>query len=392
MTAAQRLALRIVAGMTRQGTLHLTLPNGAQRSIGTGAPEAGLVVRDAAAVRRLLRHGLTGFAEAHMEGQLDTPDLVALLRWGAENRQAWLRHPLGRMLSAAQRFAHRLTPQRRHPRVRTMNDHYNLGNDFYAAWLDDTMTYSSARFARPDDHLVDAQRNKYRTIADHVGLRPGMRVLEIGCGWGGFTEYAARERGCEVLAITVAEEHAAYARKRMADQGLSDLVQVELRDFREVHGSFDAVVSIEMIESVDETQWPALFRAVADNLVPGGRAVLQIITIPDHAWESYRARTDFIRQYIFPGGQLPAPKVLRGLARHTGLSVEQVETFGLDYARTLAMWRQRFETSWPELQRAHDLDERFRRMWLVYLALCETGFAIGRTNVEQWVFAHAGRP
>jgi cyclopropane-fatty-acyl-phospholipid synthase len=268
-----------------------------------------------------------------------------------------------------------------------MNDHYNLSNQFYERWLDETMTYSSARFDRPDESLEQAQRNKYRSIADHAGIGPGMRVLEIGCGWGGFAEYAASERDCDVVAITLSTEQASYARKRMAEHGLSDRVDIRVQDFREIEGEFDAIVSIEMIESIDETHWPALFAMISRSLGSGSRAALQVITIEDSEWERYRSRADFIQQYIFPGGQLPAPNVLRRLAAGAHLDIEKIEVFGLDYARTLAAWGTRFEAAWPELSTRHGLDERFRRMWTLYLTLCEAGFRIGRINVEQWVFA-----
>jgi cyclopropane-fatty-acyl-phospholipid synthase len=267
-----------------------------------------------------------------------------------------------------------------------MNQHYNLGNDFYAAWLDPSMTYSSARFQGPGQTLEAAQRNKYRVIAAQVGLKPGMRVLEIGCGWGAFAEYAAHEIGCEVVGITLSEEHGAYAAKRMANSGVADLVEIRIEDFRRTKQTFDAIVAIEMIESIDETQWPALFHAISGNLEPGGLAAMQVITIADRHWEAYRKRADFIQQFIFPGGQLPAPRVLRELSAEAGLLVEQVETFGPDYSRTLIAWKRAFRESWPKLQEAHRLDERFRRMWELYLILCDAGFRTGRINVEQWVF------
>jgi cyclopropane-fatty-acyl-phospholipid synthase len=224
-------------------------------------------------------------------------------------------------------------------------------------------------------------------MADHAGIEPGMRVLEIGCGWGGFAEYAASARGCDVTAITLSTEQADYARKRIAERGLTDRVDIRVQDFREVEGEFDAIVSIEMIESVDESHWPALFAAIAHRLRPGAKAAMQIITIEDSEWERYRSRADFIQQYIFPGGQLPAPKVLRRLADEARLEVEKIETFGPDYARTLGVWRSRFQDAWPELSARNGLDERFRRMWELYLTLCEAGFRIGRINVEQWVFS-----
>jgi cyclopropane-fatty-acyl-phospholipid synthase len=382
----ERFGLWVFRLLARRGTLELTLPDGTIQVIGHDGPEASVSVHDYSAIQEVLRTGLTGFAEAHMDGRIDTPDLPQLLRWGVANQEAWFRHPLARMTLPFRAAWQKIRPERRHPKVLSMNDHYNLGNDFYAAWLDGTMTYSSARFSSPDEDLADAQRNKYRAIADHAGLEPGMRVLEIGCGWGGFAEYAAGERGCEVVGVTLSTEQAAYARIRMKDAGLDDRVEIRVEDFREVTGEFDAIVSIEMIESVDETHWPPLFETIAARLRPGGLAAMQIITIIDEEWERYRARADFIQQYIFPGGQLPAPKVLRRLATSSGLSVEQVETFGLDYARTLERWRERFDTRWEGLAAEHGLDERFRRMWDLYLSLCEAGFRIGRIDVEQWVF------
>ncbi len=386
MRSMERLGLAAMSRLAREGCLAIELPGGEVSIIGSGDPQARLQIADYSALRDIGRRGLLGFAEAYMDGRVDTPDLPGLLAWGVANQRAWFDHPVAAAARPVRSIWQRIIPERRHPRVRSMNDHYNLGNDFYRAWLDASMTYSSARFTSPDDSLEAAQRNKYRAIADRAGLRPGMRVLEVGCGFGGFAEYAAGERGCEVVGITVAEEHAAFARKRIAEAGLADRVSIDVRDFEEVTGSFDAVVSIEMIESIDETRWPALLETVARSLEPDARAVMQIITIVDSEWERYRTRADFIQQYIFPGGQLPAPKVLRRLAASSGLEVEQVDTFGLDYARTLQHWRQRFEDQWPELAVRHDLDDRFHRMWDLYLTLCEAGFRIGRIGVEQWVF------
>jgi cyclopropane-fatty-acyl-phospholipid synthase len=387
MKPAERFGLAVFRALVRNGSLELTLPAGTAVPVGAGSPSADLGIRHYGALAGILREGITGFAEAYMQGDLDTTDLRRLLAWGASNREAWFEHPLTRATFPVRRLLQKIRPERRHHRVRSMNDHYNLGNDFYSGWLDETMTYSSARFSTPAQPLAEAQLNKYRLIADHAGLRPGMRVLEIGCGWGGFAEYAASTRDCEVVGVTLSEEQAAAARKRMADAGLTERVDIRIEDFRDVQGQFDAVVSIEMIESVDERQWPALFAKIADSLRPGGLAAMQIITIADEEWERYRSRADFIQQYIFPGGQLPAPKVLREHADETGLSVEQVETFGLDYARTLSAWHASFDSQWPQLRDEHDLDERFRRMWDLYLLLCEVGFRIGRIDVQQWVFS-----
>jgi cyclopropane-fatty-acyl-phospholipid synthase len=389
--SAQRIVLQIVDRMARHGTLHLTLSDGTQATLGTGAPVADLTIGDATSVPELVRHGTMGFAEAYMQGRIGTSDIAALVRWGAANHDAWFSSLPGRVLGFLRGVWLQLRPERRHPRVQTMADHYNLGNEFYATWLDSTFTYSSARFQQPDQPLDDAQRHKYATIAAHAGLQPGMRVLEIGCGWGGFAEYAAREIGCSVVGITIAQEQAEFARKRMADLGLTDRVEIRLEDFRDTRGEFDAVVSIEMIESIDERQWPALFATIAARLKATGRAVMQIITIDDALWHRYRTNVDFIQQYIFPGGQLPAPQVLRKLSADVDLAVEQRETFGLDYARTLDHWRERFAAAWPSLDGTDGLDQRFRRMWDLYLTLCAAAFNTGRIDVEQWVFAGAPR-
>jgi cyclopropane-fatty-acyl-phospholipid synthase len=389
MTVSERLGLWVLSRLARSGQLTLTLPNGQVHRIGVGSPSADMTIVELSSIGDIIRSGLLGFADAHIDGRIETSNLPDLVEWGLANQASWFDHPISLATRPLRRVWQRARPGRRHPRVRTMSDHYNLGNEFYETWLDETMTYSSARFQHPDQSLRDAQINKYRSMADHVGLGPGMTVLEIGCGWGGFSEYAAAERDCSVVAITLSTEQADYASKRIAERGLTDLVEIRVQDFREVTGVFDAVVSIEMIESVDETQWPDLFDAISQRLVPGGRAAMQIITINDALWEGYRSRADFIQQYIFPGGQLPAPKVLRRLAAEAGLDIDQVETFGLDYARTLATWRRRFEASWPELSADHHLDERFRRMWDLYLTLCGAGFRIGRINVEQWVFGHS---
>ncbi|HEY6629520.1 MAG TPA: cyclopropane-fatty-acyl-phospholipid synthase family protein [Acidimicrobiia bacterium] len=386
MTPMMACGLWIFRRLAREGALEVEMPTGDRVTIGHGHPIADISIRDLGAILAILREGLNGFAEAYMSGRIDTSDLDRLIAWGLANQKAWFDHPLAVATSPIRRVWQRIRPDRRHSRVRTMNEHYNLGNDFYASWLDPTMTYSSARFQSPEQILEEAQRHKYRTIAEHAQLAPGMRVLEVGCGWGGFAEYAAIEIGCDLVGITLAKEHAGYAEKRIANAGLADRVEIRIEDFRSTTGTFDAVVSIEMIESIDERQWPDLFQTIFARLEPGALAAMQIITIADPYWERYRSRSDFIQQYIFPSGQLPAPKVLRRLSADAGLEVEQIETFGPDYARTLAAWRANFTESWDRIQSEHDLDERFRRMWHLYLTLCEAGFTLGRINVEQWVF------
>lgn len=387
MNYVRSLVLSVLSRLFPAGSVELALPGGTVATVGQGAPEADLLIEDYSVIPEMLRTGLIGFSEAYMDRRVQSSDLRRLFEWAGANKEIWLEHSAARATARLRRFWQRIRPESRHPRVRSMNDHYNLGNDFYEAWLDETMTYSSARFSNPDQPLEQAQKNKYRAIARHLQLKPGMKVLEIGCGWGGFAEFAAGELGCTVVGITLSVEQGAYAQKRMAEAGLADRVDIRIQDYRDVEGEFDAIVSIEMIESVDETQWPPLFDVMAARVKKGGRIGMQVITIENSEWELYRSRADFIQQYIFPGGQLPAPKILSGLANDAGLGVEQVETFGLDYARTLATWRQRFEKAWPELRIRHALDDRFHRMWDLYLTLCEAGFRMGRINVEQWVFS-----
>ncbi len=281
-------------------------------------------------------------------------------------------------------------------------------NDFYPAWLDETVTYSAALFppevlpvpprsgplpvstgpARRGE-LADAQRAKYARILDRAGLDPGDRVLEIGFGWGGFAEEAAR-RGVHVTGVTIAREQLTFAGKRLAQAGLSDLVDLRLLDFADIPdalepGSFDAVVSIEMIESIPQARWPELFAVTAGALRPGGRAVYQVIEIADDLFATYADREDFITTWIFPGGRLPSPAVVRGLATDAGLAEVDVHAFGASYARTLATWWRDVEGAFDDL-RALGFDDRFRRMWHYYLGYCQAGFEIGRIDVAQWTW------
>ena len=380
------LALRTFA---RQGSLTVTFPDGTRRRTGTSTPAAEIVVHDSEAGRSLLTSGSLGLAEAYIDGAIGTPDLLGLLRWGARNQERFV-SAIGTALRPLRSGWQRLAATTGHSSVETMADHYNLGNDFYAAWLDPTMTYSSARFGGPDVSLTDAQIRKYESIVQLAGIKPGMRVLEIGCGWGGFAEYAASNLDVAVTGLTIAEEQAAYARKRLAEAGMAGIADIRLEDFRNTQGRWDAVVSIEMIESVDETVWPALFDAFRERVVPGGKSVMQAITIRDDLFAGYRRRQDFIQRYIFPGGQCPSPAHIRRLASDAELEIQAVETFGPDYARTLAAWSDRFDLAWPAISSDPDagagLDERFRRMWRFYLAYCEAGFREGTIDVGQWVF------
>ncbi|HEX9168265.1 MAG TPA: cyclopropane-fatty-acyl-phospholipid synthase family protein, partial [Roseiarcus sp.] len=255
-------------------------------------------------------------------------------------------------------------------------------NAFYARWLDSSMTYSSARFESPDQSLGEAQRNKYEMLARAIGLERGRHILEIGCGWGGFAEFAAKEIGARVTALTISPAQHEFARKRMFDQGLAPMADVRLMDYRDVKGPFDHVASIEMFEAVGEAYWPSYFAKIRDVLSPGGRAGLQIITIRDELFRRYRERSDFLRKYIFPGGMLPSEGRLREEVDRAGLEWRAVVRFGQNYAETLKEWAASFETAWEEI-RKQGFDERFRRLWRFYLSYCEAGFRAERTDVVQ---------
>ena len=388
---AERSPNRQLSRLVRVG--RLTVHSGSRSILLAGTrpgPAVEITVHSRRAWLRILRGGALGFAEAYMLEEVDTPDLAEFFLWGALNQEAFREGRLGnRFFAAGRRIWQRLARDVRHRTVGSTAEHYNIGNDFYRAWLDETMSYSSARFERPSQDLAGAQRNKYAQLARLAEIRRGDRVLEIGCGWGGFAEYAAGELDCRVTAITLSEEMAAFTEKRLAQRGLEHLVDVRLEDFRQTVGTFDRVVSVEMIESIDEPQWPDLFAAIRSRLAPGGRAAMQAITISDAEWESYRRGRDFIQRYIFPGGQLPSPTVLETLAARHGLSIPEIDEFGGDYARTLREWHERFELAWPRLAEER-LDEHFRRMWKLYLAYCEAGFRLGRINVRQMALQPVG--
>lgn len=381
---AEGLVLALAA-RTAAGALSVTLPNGAEhlfRGTETGS-HAVLQVHHQRAFRRLLFGGALGFAEAYMAGECDSPDLTALLEFAIDNETALLRALDGQWWTPGlSRLRHLLRPNSKRGARRNIAQHYDLGNDFYALWLDPSMTYSAAVFERTGESLRAAQGNKYRRIAALAGIGPNDRVLEVGCGWGGFCAWAAREIGCSITATTISRAQYDYAGRRLQSEGLSGKVDLRLQDYRDLDGSFDRIVSIEMLEAVGEKYWPRYFAALRDRLAHGGRAALQVITIAEDRFDSYRRNVDFIQRYIFPGGMLPAPARLRDQVQRAGLAWHGCEGFGPHYARTLALWRRSFEAAWPQIQ-THGFDERFRRMWRYYLAYCEAGFNKGRIDVLQ---------
>jgi cyclopropane-fatty-acyl-phospholipid synthase len=367
------------------GRLAFVLPSGRVLQIEgkKSGPDARLIVRDFRFVSRVLAAGDIGFGEGFMAGEWDTPDLSALLEAFTANLDRLTRLLEGNLfVRAINILLHSLNRNNRRGSRRNILAHYDLGNAFYSRWLDPSMTYSSARYERPGQSLSEAQRNKYASLARQIGLGPDNHVLEIGCGWGGFAEFAAGEVGAKVTGITISPSQYEFARKRLFEQGLAEKADIRLVDYRDVEGRFDRVASIEMFEAVGEEYWPAYFRKISDVLSPGGRAGLQIITIRDELFEGYRNRADFIQKYIFPGGMLPSETRLRQETARAGLEWSDIVRFGQNYADTLAEWARRFEGAWDDIK-GLGFDERFRRLWRFYLSYCEAGFRTERTNVVQ---------
>lgn len=386
---ATRLALEIFDRLDG-GALAIELPDGTHLRAGHGPLVAHLRVRDHAVFDETLARGDIGFGESWMDGLWETDDLTGLLTLLSRNRARIGEAIYGRMFRMlGHRLSHLLRANTRAGSRRNIEAHYDLGNDFYALWLDPSMTYSAAVFDTPAESLHDAQLRKYRRILGELGAQAGQTILEVGCGWGGFAEVAATEFGCRVLGITLSPSQLAFAQARAERGGFADRVDFALCDYRDVRGQYDHVVSIEMIEAVGERFWPTYFAQLSTLLKPGGRCVVQAITIADALFKRYRRGTDFIQRYIFPGGMLPSPAEVGRQAQGAGLAVVGDFAFGRDYARTLAHWHCSFETQWPVIK-AQGFDERFRRMWRFYLAYCEAGFETGDIDVHHYVFAHVG--
>ncbi|MDR6663680.1 class I SAM-dependent methyltransferase [Tardiphaga sp. 866_E4_N2_1] len=385
-----RLALGFGSRL-RRGTLDVTLPDGRRVRLGgmEPGPAAEMTITSYAFASRLVNGGDIGIAEAYLHREWDTPDLTQFLYLFCVNHdliQVMLgNNPLMRFVQIVRHWFNRNTKRQARKNIYA---HYDIGNAFYSAWLDPSMTYSSAIFEDGTQDLTAAQNNKYRRLAEAIDLKPGQKVLEIGCGWGGFAEYAAKNYGAHVTGLTISTEQRDFARKRMQDAGLGDKVEIKFQDYRDERGQYDRIASIEMIEAVGEQFWPQYFSQLRDRLLPGGLIGIQAITIQDKFFQTYRREVDFIQRYVFPGGMLPSPEILKSLGARYGVPVIKERIFGLDYAKTLATWRDSFRAAWPSLTPL-GFDDRFRRLWEYYLAYCEAGFLSGNIDVRQVVFAKA---
>ncbi len=390
-------AVRAMLGRLTHGTLDLQGPDGRlMHVVGSQEPSAvraGMTVHDAQVFRRLLQSGDIGLAETFFEGLWTTPDLTALLTLGLLNRESLERAIYGSRWSALlHRLVHLLRRNTRAGSRRNIHAHYDLGNAFYRLWLDPSMNYSSGWFdGDAARSLEDAQQAKMARALAQAGVVAGQRVLEIGCGWGAVAELAA-SRGAHVTGVTLSTEQLAHAQARLAGAGLADRADLRLQDYRDLpaagDGPFDAIVSIEMFEAVGREYWDGYFQTLARCLAPHGRACIQTITVADALFDRYARSTDFIQQYVFPGGMLPSPSAFRAAAQRAGLVIENELAFGVDYAHTLDRWRLRFLEQLPQV-RAQGFDLRFVRLWEFYLAYCEAAFRTGNTDVMQFTLRHA---
>ena len=386
---AARTALKMLRRL-KHGTLTLQLPDGSLQRFGSGhAPMASLHLHNWKPCSAALRSGDIGFAESYIAGDWTTPHLTDLLELFIINRKevesaiygSWL----GRL---AYRVKHLLNRNTKANSQKNIHAHYDLGNAFYALWLDKTMNYSSAIFDSPDTTMVEGQHAKVRRALSLAQVKPGDRVLEIGCGWGALAEMAATEFSASVVGVTLSTEQLDWARQRMARLGVSDKADLRLQDYRDIgkttlDAPFDAICSIEMVEAVGRGYWPEYFQTVARLLKPGGHACIQSIVIADELFERYIGSTDFIQQYVFPGGCLPCPREFRAQAEAAGFDVVDEFSFGLDYARTLRMWRDAFLAQEARVLEL-GFDKRFIRIWEFYLCYCEAAFSQANTSVMQF--------
>ena len=386
----ERMLVAVIDRLHR-GKLTVNFPSGNARTLSgsqdmiDGQPfHAAWDLKSYRAIRRIFRKQSIGLAEAYMEGEWDSHDLTHLLELMAYNMDAmeasiqdW------NIVRTWNRVQHLLRSNTRRGSRKNIAYHYDLGNDFYRLWLDSSMTYSSAVFDEQHQDLSSAQENKYRRLAEELELKPHHRVLEIGCGWGGFAEFAARNYGCRIVCLTLSREQLNWANERIKRAGLSNLVEIRFQDYRDVQGEFDRIVSIEMFEAVGEEHWTSYFEQVRDCLTPDGRAGLQIISIANERYEGYRGNADFIQKYIFPGGMLPSEEKLDAHIQQAGLIKSGQTNFGLSYARTLELWRGEFLQSWDSIAEL-GYSDKFKRMWEYYLCYCEAGFRRGTIDVGHY--------
>lgn len=375
-------AARRLMPTSYKGSLELTLPSGRHVLLGekgTG-PDADLSLRNFRVIWASIRRGQLGFFERYLAGDVESSDPTAFFRFYLQNRDGLDKASTGVFFASLfDKFWHKKRDNNREGSKDNIAAHYDLGNAFYKLWLDDTMSYSSAVFDGKGNSLEAAQRRKIEKVLEAAEAAPGKSILEIGCGWGGVAE-AVGQMGAKLRGITLSREQLEFAKARMTRQGLDDNVELVFEDYRDTRGTYDGIASVEMIEAVGEAHWPTYFKTLFDRLKPGGAAAIQGITILEENYDAYRNGVDFIQRYVFPGGMLLTKEIMREQTRKAGLIFEKMDCFGQSYARTLKMWHDRFEEAWPRIQPL-GFDERFRKLWKLYLCYCEAGFTEGVIDV-----------
>jgi cyclopropane-fatty-acyl-phospholipid synthase len=380
-----------MAATMNTGILDFVLPDGRVfRANGKNpGPVAQVDIHNPEVFARLIREGDLGFSDAYLDSWWSTPDLQSFMDWvHAENDELYDGFPGMSLVRAFEKIRFWLQSNSKRQARKNISHHYDLGNDFYRLWLDNTMTYSSALFTTGQEDLEAAQIAKYASMVDQMGVKEGDHVLEIGCGWGGFAEYAAKERGLKVTGLTISKEQLEFSKKRIKNKGLEDKVDIKLQDYRDEKGRYDGIASIEMFEAVGQKYWPVYFDTIKKCLHPGRQATLQIITIQEDRWDVYQRGVDFIQKYIFPGGMLPSPNVLKSEVQNAGLSVVKSIEFGQSYSQTLRRWHDTFNAKWDQAAEL-GFDDRFRRMWNFYLTSCAATFESGNCDVTQITIANS---
>lgn len=390
LPAKARIALSAAVHLPK-GSLTVRTPDGKILHIEgrEAGPNAEVHLKNWNLPKRAFAGATIGLAESYFDEDWTSPDVTTFLELFLVNEEMGEKLAGGAnwFITLFHRARHWLNENNKSGSKRNISAHYDLGNSFYSQWLDPSMTYSSALFATGANNLESAQAAKYQALLNDIGANPGDHILEIGCGWGGFAEFAAKQ-GCKVTGLTISKEQFDFATERMKKAGLSDLVTIKFQDYRDERGIYDHIASIEMFEAVGEKYWPSYFTTLRDCLKPKGRVGVQIITIKDGAFEMYKKRPDFIQAYVFPGGMLPTPSHLKALGIDHSLSIINQRIFPQDYARTLAEWRQRFWAAWPEVKKL-GFDDRFKRLWEFYMYYCEAGFRSEYIDVRQVVYTRA---
>ena len=370
-----------------KGNLTVTYPNNEKKEyVGKNfGHSADIIFNNYNLISKLLQKGATGLAESYMDGDFETNNLSQLLLFGYDNETTYLINKKNNVLiNYYIKFRHYLNENTKNNSKRNIKYHYDLGNNFYSHWLDESMTYSSALFEEKDLNLYNAQINKYDQIAKPMNLNENSNLLEIGCGWGGFSTFVARKYKSKVRAITISKEQFDFASQRIFKEGLNEKITLEMIDYRDVNEKFSNIASIEMFEAVGQKYWSTFLSTLKRSLNDDGLASLQIITINENKALDYQSNPDFIQQYIFPGGVLPSKSQLKTLANELGLSLSELKNFKTSYAKTLQIWNSKFQKAWPDIAE-QGFSLRFKKMWEYYLSYCEAGFLTGATDVSQFI-------